>query len=290
MTVADLRRWTDLPKPMGLLPDVQDLIILVYAEQSNRAIRGGMGTPKLGNLSDGWKLVQQQLPDEADWTEACKRGGLLFGVAGSPYRTASNVDKFVSDVKAKAGASAEVVRSLAARLREHASVESNRLGTATSADALLRAIDGTSTPVAVVKAITVAQLHTSADAVARHIATASSVLSAIESVNWPLIDGLKTITDEPRATAAQKILEDVEQALSDDQYVTDLVRVLRGAVERATALIIGPKRKHNDDDEGKVRPRTGRRTVPVAQLQSVLDEIRQSAEPDEQVTLTWEIE
>ncbi len=236
MTVADLRRWTDMPKPMGLPADIQDLLILVYAEQSNRAIRGGMTTPKLGNLGDGWKLVQQELPEERDWTDACARAGILFGIAGSPYRTASNVDKFANELKTKLTGSAEVVRSLATSLRNLAPAESKRLTTAHSAEALTRAIVGAATSAALVKALATAQLQTSADAISRHVATAAEVLTAIERVNWPLIQGLERFTDEPRATAARNILEDVRNAFMEDQYVTDLARVLKGANARATDL------------------------------------------------------
>ncbi|MDZ4800307.1 MAG: hypothetical protein SGI92_19285 [Bryobacteraceae bacterium] len=302
MTVGDLRRWTDLPKPMGLLSDVQELIILVYAQQSNRAFRGGMGTPKLGNLPDAWKLVPQELPDEQDWTEACKRAGLLFGVAGSPYRTASNVDKLTNEVKAKATAVAEAVRSLAVRLREQSPGDCRRLKTAGSADALVRAVLASATPVAMVKAIAGATMQTSTDALDRHISTAATVLSAVESVNWPLIKGLESITDEPRASAARNILDDVRRALAEDQYVTDLARVLDGAVKRATALLLErrdpppppvifertPPPTPNPNP-GPRAPRTGQRTVRASQLQSVVDEIRKDAGESEEIALTWEI-
>ena len=36
-TVADLRRWTDQPDERGLSKEVQNLLILVYADQTNRS-------------------------------------------------------------------------------------------------------------------------------------------------------------------------------------------------------------------------------------------------------------
>jgi len=58
VTVGKLRAWMDEPKRMGLPVDLQDLIILVYAAQSNRSFRDAYGPADatVGRLRDEWRL------------------------------------------------------------------------------------------------------------------------------------------------------------------------------------------------------------------------------------------
>ena len=64
ITVGDLRRWTDIPEPLGLPRDLQSLVILVYAAQSGRVFRqhGGPAQPTFEKLDDDLELVSPQLP------------------------------------------------------------------------------------------------------------------------------------------------------------------------------------------------------------------------------------
>ena len=76
-TVADLRRWTDQPEERGLPREIQNLLILVYADQTNRSFvrYGGNYTPSLDDLPNELELQEQTLPDLKDWEEAVTRVG-----------------------------------------------------------------------------------------------------------------------------------------------------------------------------------------------------------------------
>ncbi len=63
MTVQSLRKWIDEPRPMGLPKECGNLIILVFAAQTNRSFfrHGAPFDATLTNLPDEVELRQQQL-------------------------------------------------------------------------------------------------------------------------------------------------------------------------------------------------------------------------------------
>jgi hypothetical protein len=95
MTVGALRSWMNEPKAMGLPKELQNLVILSFAAQTNRsfALRGGPFSPAVENLPDELILREQQLPAPADWDRAIARGAAIFGVTASPLLNASNLAK-----------------------------------------------------------------------------------------------------------------------------------------------------------------------------------------------------
>ena len=76
-TVTDLRRWTDKPEERGLPREIQNLLILVYADQTNRSFMryGGNYTPTLDDLPDELDLQEQTPPRP----QGLGRGGQPFG-------------------------------------------------------------------------------------------------------------------------------------------------------------------------------------------------------------------
>jgi hypothetical protein len=85
MTVARLRAWIDEPSPMGLPRAVQNLIIMVFAAQTNRSffLHGNPVMPALESLSDELELREQRLPSQAEWEVAIRRGKKVFDVTTS---------------------------------------------------------------------------------------------------------------------------------------------------------------------------------------------------------------
>ena len=92
-TVADLRRWMDQPEERGLPREIQNLLILVYADQTNRSfVRfGGNYTPSLDDLPNELELQEQTLPDLKDWEECVTRVADIMGHAISRLLNASNL-------------------------------------------------------------------------------------------------------------------------------------------------------------------------------------------------------
>ncbi|MBF0128348.1 MAG: phage resistance protein, partial [Magnetococcales bacterium] len=93
-SVAHLRQWTDDPKPMGLPAVAQNLLILLFAQQTNRVFmqHGGVIQPTLESLPDESTLHLQELPSQSDWELARERAAAIFGLpASSPLCNATNV-------------------------------------------------------------------------------------------------------------------------------------------------------------------------------------------------------
>ena len=100
--VQDLRRWMDEPEAMGLPTLLQDLVILAFAQQTNRSftLHGGPFEPELGKLPDECALKQQALPGEAEWERAVEFAQATLGVTGLPsFLSGQNVVRFSELVK-----------------------------------------------------------------------------------------------------------------------------------------------------------------------------------------------
>ena len=82
ITVARLRASMDEPNPKGLTEHVQNLLILVFAEQGHYAFRlhGGEYDPNLRDFPDNLILIKQDLADPAIWKTALDNAGAVFGV------------------------------------------------------------------------------------------------------------------------------------------------------------------------------------------------------------------
>ena len=101
--VSQLRIWMDEPKPMGLPRDAENMVILLFAEQTNRSflLHSAPFEATLTNLPDRLELREQKLPHPAQWDVAVARAGSIFGVAVSPLLKASNVSVLATGVKQK---------------------------------------------------------------------------------------------------------------------------------------------------------------------------------------------
>ena len=94
----------DQPKRKGLAPCVGNLLILAFAEQTNRAFYWNarpFPNPTLDNLRDDMELRQQELPDEAEWEAARRRAKEVFGLGDfdAALLTAANVAALAGKVQ-----------------------------------------------------------------------------------------------------------------------------------------------------------------------------------------------
>ena len=102
MDVRHLRDWINDPRPMGLPPEAQNLVILLFAAQTNRTFyrHGGPDDQvTLQRLPDDCELRTVNLPAADVWDAAVKRAGSIFGVAGQRLLSAGNVSTLSADVK-----------------------------------------------------------------------------------------------------------------------------------------------------------------------------------------------
>src|SRR5262249_26316064 len=115
-----LRKWIDDPRPMGLPKEVQNLVILTFAEQTNRTFyrHGAPWAATLATLPDDCELREQKLPDQAKWVLAVQRAGSIFGVAASPLLNAGNVASLAAGVQQKAAGSRLACQAYCQRLKD----------------------------------------------------------------------------------------------------------------------------------------------------------------------------
>ena len=104
LTVAKLRRWTDIPEARGLLEHVQNLLVLTFAWQTGRSffLHGGPCEATVESISDEVELRQQALPRPSEWEQAQRRASAVFGYTGSPLLNVSNVNRLSEEIKRKA--------------------------------------------------------------------------------------------------------------------------------------------------------------------------------------------
>ena len=121
MTVQALRKWIDEPRSMGLPKECDNLIILVFAAQTNRSFfrHGAPCDATLANLPDEVELREQQLPPEASWVTAVERAGRIFGAASSPLLNASNLAKLADDIQVRAKENIDACRRLVDDVASH---------------------------------------------------------------------------------------------------------------------------------------------------------------------------
>ena len=243
MTVKDLRRWIDEPTPMGLPKECANLIILVFAAQTNRSffLHNGPFDPSITNLQDEVELREQQLPSETDWLVALERAGRIFGAASSPLLNAPNLAKLADEIQVKANGNINDCRQLVENLKnylpDHCSEgeKAPRYQTATAVLDLLEVTHGAK-PARVIEALAELTPQTSEAAMGTSFATAGSVVNAISSTQWMLFENMGLIQDD-RSIAANALLSRVADALRNDQHVTALEPVLKIEQKRAIELL-----------------------------------------------------
>ncbi len=70
--MGQLREWTNQPKPMGLPEAVANLVIIVFAEQTNRVfyLHGVAHEATITSLRNDMELREQVLPEQDAWEKA----------------------------------------------------------------------------------------------------------------------------------------------------------------------------------------------------------------------------
>ena len=130
ITVSQLRQWIDEPKPMGLPREAENLVILLFAEQTNRTffLHGAPFDATLTNLQDQLELREQKLPDPTHWDVAIQYAGNIFGVASSPLLNASNVTSLADRRATKSGGLAFRLSGILPKVERSARKAGNRCG------------------------------------------------------------------------------------------------------------------------------------------------------------------
>lgn len=244
ITVAKLRRWIDQPQSMGMPREVANLVILTFADQTNRSffLRGGRVAPTLEAVADDLELREEALPSKDDWTEAVRRAQFLFGLVPPETLNATNVGELVSQLRAKVGELKSAIeglcRELPARLQAVGLdlATADRLITARSAQALVATLSAGSDD-QLVSLLATAELKTSDAAMSQTTGAKAKVLDEIvRMTDWELFDAVGKLADG-RKTEAQAITGRVREALKADEHAIALKPVVNEAKRKALKLL-----------------------------------------------------
>jgi hypothetical protein len=261
MGVAQLRRWIDEPKPMGLPKEGQNLVILLFAAQTNRTLyrhSGPYDNATLQNIPDDCELRSVDLPDDRTWEIAVQRAGSIFGMAPPRLLSANNVSAVVSELKKKADESRRCCQAYSQRLKERMaklslkSDETDRLRTAVATRALLERIHAAD-PGAVVAQLTGASVATSESAMGECLSKAAELEGNLDTANWEIFDAIGKLTDG-RQAEAREILAEVNAALSSDEHVIQLAPALKGAQAKAVRLLTATTPPRPPDVKPPIQP------------------------------------
>jgi hypothetical protein len=244
LSVGRVRGWIDQPRPKGLPIELQNLIILTWAQQTHRrlVLNGGPFEAEVDRLPDEVELREQTLPAPADWERAIRLAGELLGVVAPQTLSGTNVGKLVADVRKavreRQGGVKALVDALRPRCERHAGgSDGARWRTARAAQSALAALAAADETL-LVATLARLEVDTSETAMGRSIAQAQALADTLAGTRWTLFEALGRLGDaDPRMRQAQALLKDLATLLVTDEYVSALRPGLQGLEQMATDLL-----------------------------------------------------
>lgn len=313
-TVKDLRRWTDQPDERGLHKEVQNLLILVYADQTNCSFEryGSNYTPSLENMPDELELKQETLPDLKDWNETVTRAADILGHAISKLLNASNLAMLATKVKESITQYKADCDGLPDQLQlkmrnlgvpEADFVTCDRVRTAKAVKTLLASCDNKEAS-ALVGAIVTAKLETNSTAMGKSLKSAKATLDCLRTTRWDLFTAVGQIQDQRKADA-DLLLQDVSKWLKTDEHALagGLPSKLSEAEGRAIKLLTPPNIVDPDPklpDIELPKPKPGLKQVgtggkarmsnaeSISEAKSILQKLEQNSKL--RLTVQWTLE
>lgn len=246
-TAGQVRRWLDENDKMGLQDDALDLVVRCYARHEARTFMyfGKPYQPVAGTaMPDEVVLEKPDLPDAVAWSKALETAGHTLGVtmAGKALH-ADNLKRFEALVRTSFEASARPVAELPGRLAEWAALvgvapDADRLVTARSTDELIAELVGQNA-VAQVNTLAGFVARTSPRAVGKSRHGASGVVGLLgDAIVKGVFEQLAARRHE--LAGAEELLENVAQALRQDELHVALAERLRGLAEAGQRLLAPP--------------------------------------------------
>ncbi len=314
--VAKLLGW--VPPAMGLDPLLAQLVVMAFAEQTNRVFRlhgGPPGAIEPGRFpASGLTLRPERLPSGSDWQSATDRAYKLFRVATRGPAVSRIVAMLARDLAVSAKAHRDDAHRLLNRLTQHAdalgldrAATTGRLATAARAADLLDALAGSAGGVDLVELLARAELGGPVERVGESITTAKAVADALQAGPW---DDLKTLRELPAPYDAEAtvILGQLAAVAREDELTQRLAPALRLAKDDAVTLIRRALQPTTPPDPnatfttGQTGPGTatpgtasgpaaGARTVRAAEIDTVTAELRRVARehPDKTIDVRWSV-
>ena len=251
--VEDLRTWMDEPEAMGLPVLLQDLVILSFAQQTNRALtlHGGPFEPELGKLPAEGGFKQQALPGEDAWERAVALAQAAFGLGGLPsFLSGQSVVRFSELVSTEARKFQDPAARLKATLEQRAADFScagqsfERLTAAQEAVKLLAAIKDRA-DAALVEAMASLPLQTPPEAIGTSLRKAAEVAGRIKDCELTALNSVAQLPGESGETG-KKLRTTVLEAFRRQEYAVPFGpaydQANHAAVRLLSQLVVpGPK-------------------------------------------------
>lgn len=305
VSVADLRKIMNLPKPRGLLREVQDLVIICFAEQENRTFHlhgGKVESIDIDKLRDDYTLRAEPMPDPETWARAIKLGQEIFGIPPKNALTLVNVQDFVSSLKTKIDERREAAEGVLASLngaqeRLGFNTDCRRISTANDVCRLLRTTAG-DTPASIIASIANAQLSSQPLIIARSLSSSLDLDRKLKSVQWDYLSSLISLAENNGE--ARSALEHLIESFEANEYD----RPLGPAIDQANttcAALIGrsygkppeaptPPKSPNSGPKSFQTERVTRQNIDHV-VESLTNKIRESIpDTDKSYRLNWYIE
>lgn len=291
VTVAQLRQLIDEPHRMGLPSDVQNLVLMVYADQANLAFHrhGGPWKATIESLPDDVELRPEDLPETGVWDQALARAAVIFGIAVSALRSASNASELAEELaKQTSGGIAEPtslwekLRTLAAKFGVPA--DAARLRSAEAVLALLRALEAAQRK-GRIEIVARASVATSLEAMGRSFRSAAEVHRALEATKWELFTAITALPGD-RGEAALAVRAKLVEVLTHDEYAQPLAPVLAQLEREAIRLLTPPAPAGRT-----VVERGSQAGLDAAGVERAAAELREklASDPSLRVDLSWNV-
>lgn len=246
LKVSNLRDWIDQPKPMGLSDQLQNLVILSFAEQTGRSffrynvLQDVPDDIGIKNLPSDCDLKEQKLPAEAEWATAQKLAQDIFGISVAPLRKARTVAELSTKVQDKAKAAVEGCKSYVAALEEslerlQLEKDCDRLNTATATLKMLEQLK-TAKEDNVVETLAAVAIATTETAMAECLEKANKLDGALGGVSWKIFELIGALTNEQQPQA-KAVLSELAQAICSDEHVQALGTQLKLSQSEAGRIL-----------------------------------------------------
>lgn len=243
ITVGELRKALDEPQRRGLVRDMQDLVILLYAERMKlRMVRYGaaINDVQIGRLEDEVVLKQMPLPAEAQWAAAVQVMNTVFGSGLSTVLTVGAFGRFNNEAERARGERSVPARELLEALgANHAApyctADGARRMTAETARRLLEAMEAGDEVARVGRIAAFAGERL--QALGKSLASASDVSQVLRSTSWSIFTMIDQLTDGRRDRAAV-ILGRLRSTLATDESDAPLQPALEQLARQASELML----------------------------------------------------
>jgi hypothetical protein len=286
------------------LPDsLENLVILTYDRQASRMLTlQGIPVPEsLNSLRNDVILERQALPDQAAWEEVASRASHIFGVTLQPLPTLANLQKLDTQVRELLTKYAADVNNYVGKLRSTLPPlcgecnELARFKTAASMNALCPAVQQTRKPMDLFETIRVAQTETSPSGMGAVFKQAAAIHRVLDQVRLDVFDRLGQVQDEPRASVAQGLRRQIQEALEADEHVTSLEGVVPRWLDDAMKLLLDrpvvppPPPPPPPPQPGQKVLTGSRRASGLSGWKSISEEIERELTEDAELEINWRI-